>query len=68
MNEYSGHLVSTPVVSAKKIAEKLGVKTRTVYQWRHRGLLPDPDVSVSPALWRWSTVEQWAVETGRMTR
>ncbi len=57
---------ATPV-GQSEIAELLGVAPATVRQWAWRGLLPEPEFRVSerPA-WRWSTIEQWAKETGRL--
>lgn len=49
------------------MADLAGVKLRTVYQWRKRGLLPD----VSPAsrnrrpVWSKTDVEKWLYATGR---
>ncbi len=63
-HEYIDHLIE--VVSSKDIARRLGVKLRTVYQWRQRGLIPEPDFKADPPLWRWTTVEAWARETSRL--
>lgn len=40
----------------KEIADRLNVKQQTAAAWKHRGLLPEPEGTVSgmPA-WRWST-------------
>ena len=59
--------MSDPViVSTRDIADRLSVKQRTVYQWRHRGIMPDPDFKQAPPLWNWATVEAWAKTTGRL--
>lgn len=57
---------STPV-GMVEVAAKLGVRRQTVDMWHHRDLLPEPDWTVGgrPA-WRWSTIETWARETGRL--
>lgn len=53
------------IVTTKEIAERLGVKHRTVYQWRFRGIFPEPDVKARPPLWYWSTIQRWTESTGR---
>lgn len=54
------------IVGLKEIAERLNVKQQTAAAWRHRGLLPEAEGTVSgmPA-WRWSTIAYWAASTGR---
>lgn len=54
-------------VGTLDIADRLGVKKETVAMWRYRGLMPEPQWSVSkqPA-WNWPDIEQWAKETGRL--
>ena len=56
----------TPV-GLVEIADRLGVTRGVVDQWRHRGLLPEPEWTVGgrPA-WKWETVEKWAKKTGRL--
>lgn len=48
------------LLTIDEIAERLGVAVNTVYGWRHRGQLPDPDEILPPrkALlrWRWATI------------
>ena len=40
---------------------------RTVYVWRERGLLPEPDARVSGVpIWRRATIVQWARDCGRL--
>lgn len=63
-HDYTDHLLE--VVGIAEIAERLDVKVETVYQWRQRELLPDPDIYQKPPLWRWPTVEKWARETRRL--
>ncbi len=55
------------IVSTRDVADRLGVKQRTVYKWRQRGIFPDPDLKQVPPLWDWSTVEAWAKNTGRLS-
>jgi len=54
-------------VGAVEIAARLGVARATVDQWQARGILPARDWTVGgrPA-WAWSTIEEWARETGRL--
>jgi hypothetical protein len=55
------------IVGLKEIALRLGVKQQTAAAWRHRGLLPPSEGTVSGApAWQWQTIEQWAVRTGRV--
>lgn len=63
--EYGGE--STPV-GATEVAEALGVQYDTVMKWRARGVMPAADwvVGGRPA-WEWSTIAQWARDTGRLT-
>src|SRR5690606_21271027 len=62
-----GPVDDTPV-GLVEIAERLGVERQTVDAWRHRGVLPDPAWTVGgrPA-WAWSTIEEWARHTGRLS-
>jgi hypothetical protein len=54
------------IVGVKEIAERLGVKPQTAAAWRHRGLLPPAEGTVSGApAWQWQTIERWAIATGR---
>ncbi len=54
-------------VGAADIAARLGVRAETAATWRHRGLLPEPDWTVSGSpVWDWSQIAEWAAETDRM--
>ena len=57
------------LVGAAEIAHRLGVKPRTVHQWRYRAYLKFPEPSlrlnVGP-LWQWGAVRQWAEANGRL--
>jgi hypothetical protein len=54
-------------VGVVDIASRLGVKRQTVAVWKVRGLLPPPDWERGAGpLWEWSTIHEWALETGRM--
>ena len=54
------------VVGMSEVADLMGVKLRTVHQWRFRGVLPAPDFTVNdgPA-WKVTTIQKWAKSTGR---
>jgi hypothetical protein len=56
----------TDPVGLVEMAARLDVARATVDQWRHRGLLPDPQWTVGGRpCWDWPTIDQWATETGR---
>lgn len=58
----------TPL-GTSEIAQLLEVSRRTVETWRHRGIFPEPDLTVSGSpLWWKESVEEWARATGRLTR
>ncbi len=55
------------LVGPNEIADMLGVKRQTVYVWRNRRLIPEPEWTVSGSpIWQRKTVEKWAKETGRL--
>lgn len=55
------------IVGIKEIAERLGRKPQTAALWRHRGLLPPEEGTVSGApAWHWRTIAGWAAATGRV--
>ena len=55
------------LVGPTEVADLLGVKVTTVYQWVHRSLVPEPWDTVSGTrLWARSVIEDWARETGRL--
>ncbi|MBK6858040.1 MAG: hypothetical protein IPG97_16210 [Microthrixaceae bacterium] len=54
-------------VGVAEIAALLRVEAQTARNWRTRGVLPEPDWTVSggPA-WSWPRVAAWAMRTGRL--
>lgn len=49
-----------------ELAELLQVSRAAIRQWRHRGLLPAPDFTLSSLpIWTLRTVRDWAALTGR---
>lgn len=60
-------IVDVQPVGIKEIADRLGVKRRTVDQWLQRNLMPEPRWTIGgrPA-WDWADVELWAMSTNRL--
>ncbi len=57
----------TELVIAVDIAKRLGISPQRVYVLAVSPGLPKPlGILGRSAVWRWSTVEQWARETGRL--
>jgi hypothetical protein len=57
------------LVDDQMIADRLGVPVKTVYQWRHRQVLPPADYpALTHSVWLWSTIRRWAEATGRIDR
>lgn len=57
----------TDLVSTAEIAQKLNVGPSAVSNWRTRGAFPKPLASLKCGpVWEWSTVQQWAEDTGRI--
>jgi len=57
---------SPALVGPREIARLLGVRPATVEQWRYRRVLPAPEWIVSShPVWRRTTIEAWARDTGR---
>jgi len=57
------------ITGVSDIAHRLGVQKGTVYQWRMRGIFPDPGGTINRGRtpwWWWKDVEVWARETGRL--
>lgn len=55
-------------VGGLEVADRLGVKRRTVATWKIRGLLPPARWTVSGEdAWDWAEdIEPWAKQTGRL--
>jgi hypothetical protein len=55
------------LVDLRGISRRLEVPMDTVYKWRFRDLLPEPDYpEISHPIWNWETIEAWARDTGRL--
>jgi hypothetical protein len=49
-----------------EFAKEVKVKEPTIRQWRHRGLLPEPDMVLSGMpVWTLRSIREWASQTGR---
>ena len=49
-----------------EIAHALGVSRQTVAQWHARGQLPEPQAQLAMGpVWRETTIQRWAKESGR---
>lgn len=54
------------LLGPEEVSELLHVARNTLAQWRHRGLLPAPDLELSGMqIWERHTVTEWAALTGR---
>ena len=57
----------TELVIAVDIAKRLGISPQRVYVLAASAGFPKPlGILGRSAVWRWSTVERWARETGRL--
>lgn len=53
------------LISMAGVAQLLGVSRNWISQLSGSGKLPGPDQTVPYRLWKSSTIERWARETGR---
>lgn len=57
----------TSSLDIQAVADLLGVKRRTVYKWRQRGLLPRPSATIARSpVWTRRVILAWAKRTGRL--
>ena len=57
----------TELVTASDIARRLGLSRQRINQLQVQPGFPKPiGVLAKSNIWRWSAVERWAVQTGRM--
>jgi uncharacterized protein YjcR len=55
------------LLDVREFAEMFGVKPSAVWQWRQRGIRPEPDaVKNGLPLWRRRTLQRWGRDTGRL--
>lgn len=60
-------LAALDLVGLQEIADRLNTKRNTPNVWRQRNQFPPPDLELAMGpLWKWSTVETWARQTGRL--
>jgi len=59
---------TTNLVGVAEIAERLGVGTSVVHDWRRRHAdFPQPVLQLRMGLiWAWPEVRRWAIKTGRL--
>lgn len=56
----------TQLVGPDEVADMLSVQRNTIAQWRKRGVLLDPFLTISSMpIWRREDVIEWAKRTGR---
>jgi predicted DNA-binding transcriptional regulator AlpA len=57
-----------PLLDSAAIAKVAGVKVQTVWEWKKRNLLPEPERVLRPnrSQWRTSVVMNWLHSTGRL--
>ena len=48
----------------EQISDKLGIPVGTLYTWKARGKLPEPDILFRQPLWLIATIEDWAHKEG----
>ena len=59
--------VLADIMGPMEVAEYLGVKVPTVWQWQKRGRLPFAERTISGVpLWTSATIDRWARDTGRL--
>lgn len=62
-------MTAPDLLGPREVAALLGVQHQTVHQWRYRGRLPDPDLTVSGVpMWRREVIEAWAASRPRRGR
>lgn len=65
-DEVEGAYSRDPLLGPSEVAELLRVERDTVYTWKHRGRMCEPDFMISGGpVWRRSRIIAWAKETGR---
>lgn len=65
-DQYGEEVDPLDLVGPDEVCAMLQVQRPTIAQWRHRGLLPAPDMVLSSLpIWHRSTIADWAAATGR---
>ena len=58
---------SLDILGPAEVAGLLRVQPKTVSTWAARGILPPADLVLARVkIWKRSTIEAWAIQTGRM--
>lgn len=66
--DHPHHPHSNGLLAAAQVSDRLGICRQRLYQLRTEERFPEPDELVgSKALWRWKTILDWGIETGRLT-
>jgi hypothetical protein len=54
------------LIGPDELSDLLNVTRGAIRQWRRRGLLPRPDMTISSVpIWHLGTIRQWAADSGR---
>ena len=53
------------LLTYEDIAELTGISLNTLYQWKARGKLPEPDLLFRGPLWYPNTIKEWWSSHGR---
>lgn len=51
-------------VTYEDISQLIGVPVPTLYTWKARGKLPEPDYMFRQPLWKAETIDMWARKEG----
>ena len=67
MSEHGKRIGRETIYGPIEVAALAGVQVETVSRWRNRGIMVEPDVTISRVpIWREATIVRWLEQTGRM--